>query len=300
MSEIQSHNGGKERPIEFLSDGLTIRGVLKIPDAAGPHPIVILGHGLGALKEWTLPEVANALIKSGIAALWFDYRCWGDSDGEPREEGTHLGRIEDWRNAIGYVTSLDDQIDKQRIGIWGTSLGGRDVLAVASMDNRVKAVVCQTPLIKWSPQLAARMAGYGDDIGRYHKELDEDRTNRLLGKPPRYVPYVKASGDDVKKEFIQQLSEAERRNYKGQLTLQSYQATVFTDATSLVDLIAPIPLLFILADGDFLPGQREAFNAAKEPKSLFMIKGHHFSPYTNSKEEATAAADEWFCKHLKA
>ena len=108
-------------------------------------------------------------------------------------------RKRDWQSAVSYVTSLPE-IDSHRIGIWGTSLGGRDVLAVASTDRRVKAVVAQTPLIQWTPSLGARMAGFGDDLERYHQELAEDHRNRILGKEPRYLSYVKESGDDAKQD----------------------------------------------------------------------------------------------------
>lgn len=294
VSEGQS---GQQRRVQFLSDRLCIRGVLQLPVGDGPHPIVVLGHGLGALKEWTLPDVAAALAQVGIAVLWFDFRNFGDSDGQPRDEVSHYGRLEDWQNAISYAGSLPE-IDPERIGIWGTSLGGRDVLAIASFDRRVRAVVCQTPLIQWNAMTAARMAGFGEDIKRFQREVAEDRTNRIMGKEPRYVQFVKPVGDDLKAEFISSLSAEELRNYTGQLTLQSYQFTTLRDITGLVDLIAPTPLLFTLAESDSLPGQREAYAMAGEPKSLVTVNGHHFSPYTTSKEESIAATREWFVKHL--
>lgn len=291
------NGNGKKRPVEFLSDGLTIRGVLHLPDCKGPFPIVILGQGLSGLKEWTLPEVAAALVQVGIAGLWFDYRNFGDSDGQPRDEVSHYGRLQDWQDAISYATTLTE-IDSQKIGIWGTSLGGRDVLAVASFDRRVKAVAAQTPLIKWTPALAARMAGFGDDLESFQREIAEDRENRALAELPRYVPFVKTAGDDVKAAFIKGLSDAEKRNYSGRVTFQSYQPTTLVDVIPLVELIASTPVLFILADQDFLPGQKEAYHAAKEPKSVVTIRGNHFAPYTTSKPDSIKVTKEWFEKHF--
>ena len=169
-----------QRAVEFLSDGLRIRGTLRLPSGDGPHPLVILGHGLGGLKEWTLPETVDALIEVGIAGLAFDYRNFGDSEGLPREEIAHLGRLQDWQDAITYATTLS-QIDPKRIGIWGTSLGGRDVLVVGSIDRRVKAILAQTPLIQWTAQSAARAAGWGDDLESYYLALADDRKTRQLG-----------------------------------------------------------------------------------------------------------------------
>ncbi|KAF2429037.1 alpha/beta hydrolase fold protein [Tothia fuscella] len=289
---------GEQRSVCFLSGGLTIRGELRLPrNTSKPCPIVLLGHGLGALKEWTLPEVAEAFAKDGIAGLWFDYRNYGDSDGEPRDEVSHYGRLEDWHSAIRYAETLPE-IDGKSIGIWGTSLGGRDVLAMASIDPRVKAVVAQTPVIKWTPSLATRMSEYGDDVERYHRELSDDRKKRALGAEPRYLPYVKESGNDAKAEYLGAMGAAELRNYKARISLQSFQSSVLTDVAPLVKLISPRPLLFILAEQDFLPGQREAYDAAEDPKFLVTIEGNHFSPYGNSKKEAIDAAKEWFIEYL--
>ncbi len=116
------------------------------------------------------------------------------------------------------------EIDPKRIGIWGTSLGGRDVLALASIDRRVKAVVTQTPLIHWTSSGAARMAGFGSDLERYYQELAEDHNNRTLGKEPRYLPFVKETGDDAKREYVEGFSAAELRNYK--LIYSNFSASV--------------------------------------------------------------------------
>jgi uncharacterized protein len=288
-----------QRGVEFATaDGVTVRGRLRVPGTTGPHPLVILAHGLGGLKEWTIPEVAAALVDAGIAALWFDYRNWGDSEGQPREEINHGGRIEDWQSAISYSTTLPE-VDRERIGIWGTSLGGRDVLAVAAIDRRVRCVVSQVPVIKWDPAFVAWLAGFGGDLERYYQELAEDRRDRALGREPRYIPFENAEDDDQGGgDYQATWGEEELRNYKARITLQSYQPTVLADMTPFTALIAPAPLLMLIADNDPIPGQREAFEAASEPKSLLVFQGGHYSLYTTWKQEAIAAAREWFAEHL--
>ncbi|KPI40700.1 putative 31.7 kDa protein in traX-finO intergenic region [Cyphellophora attinorum] len=288
---------GSKRAARFQSDELTLGGVFQCPEGQGSFPIVVLGHGLNGLKEWTLPDVAAALVEKGIAAFRFDYRNYGDSEGTPRDEVSHHGRIQDWQNAITYVTTLPN-VDEERIGVWGTSLGGRDVLAFSWLDRRVKAVVAQAPLIKWTLQSAAAMAGYKDDIAGFQADLAADRKNRALGKEPKYLDFVRPSGDDVKAAFIAQLSEAERRHYSGRITLQSYQPTTLIDVTPFVELLAPTPVLFVLAEQDFLPGQREAHEAAKGPKWLARVPGNHFSPYVESKEQSIAVARDFFVRVL--
>ncbi|WP_031469847.1 alpha/beta hydrolase [Sciscionella sediminilitoris] len=293
------------RDIEFTSGGVTLRGWLRRPATEGPHPLVVLGHGLGGLKEWTIPDIADALVADGIAALTFDYRNWGDSDGQPREEIDHTGRIDDWQNAISYVTTLDE-IDPARIGIWGTSLGGRDVLAVAAIDSRVRCVLSQVPLIDWTPEFVAFAAGFGDDLDRYYQTLSDDRRKRALGGEPEYMPFD--TPDDAPAAYVADYQaytatwgEAELRNYRNRITLQSYAPTVLLDMTPFIERIAPKPLQMIIADQDVLPGQREAFAAAGEPKSLIELPGGHYSPYYGkNKDAAIAATRAFFAEHLTA
>ena len=296
-----STRAGLPKVVEFVSDGLKIRGRLRLPSADGLHPLVILAHGFGGLKEWTLPDVAEALVDAGVAAMWFDYRNFGDSEGLPREEVNHCGRIEDWQSAISYGASLTE-IDRERIGIWGTSLGGRDVLVLAAIDRRVRCVVSQVPLIKWNAAFASWMAGFGTEVERYHREMAEDRRNRVFGNGPRYLPFENPDNSNYGDgEYQATWGEEERRNYKGLVTLQSYQPTILTDATPFMSLIAPVPLRMVIADGDVLvEGQREAFETALEPKSLVELTGHHYSLYTTAKAEAISAAQQWFVEHLSA
>lgn len=282
----------EERKVSWLSDGLTIRGQLLLPAGLGPHPAVVLGHGFGALKEWDLPELALELTKIGFATLYFDYRNTGESDGLPRNEVLHHGRIEDWRSAISFLSGLAE-IDAARIGIWGTSLGGRDVIVVGAIDRRVKAVLAQTPLVQWHAALAARMGGYSD-TDSYLKDLSQDHIDRTAGMEPRYVPFVKEKNDEVKAAYVEQLTPQQKERYTGLLTMQSYAVTSLVNVVPFATLIAPTPVCVVLATQDFLPGQAELYDAAQEPKSRVVLEGNHFSPYLERMPEATQAALDFF------
>ena len=296
MSETSS-TGSTTRDVEFTSDGITLRGWLRLPTGDGPHPLVILAHGLGGIKEMTnIPDVADAVLGAGMAAMAFDYRNFGDSDGLPREDVDHCGQIEDWQNAITFARTLPE-IDDDRIGIWGTSLGGRNVLAVAALDHRIAAVVSQVPLIKLSPELAVFMTG-SRDLDDYHKSLEEDRRNRVLGKAPRYVTWDPEAGPSDSDDQVASFSEECLRKWKRRHTFRAIAPNLANDVIPLMKQISPTPLLMILAEGDVLPGQRQAYEEALEPKSLLLHEGHHYSVYTTWNEQAVTRARDWFAAHL--
>src|ERR1700694_2799695 len=121
-----------KRQIEFKADDSTmLRGWLKLPDRAGPHPLVVMTHGAGGHKEWFLPGLSDILLEAGIAALAYDHRNLGESDAEPRFEIDPPLQIRDYRTAITYAGTLPD-IDRSRIGVFGTSLSGGHVLVVGA------------------------------------------------------------------------------------------------------------------------------------------------------------------------
>src|SRR5271155_778315 len=105
-------------------------------------PAVAMAHGLGAVKEMYLEPFARRFAKAGIAALVFDYRGFGASGGEPRQRVSPHDQMEDYRNALTWL-SLQPEIDANRLGIWGTSFSGAHVIQIAAHDPRVKAVVSQ-------------------------------------------------------------------------------------------------------------------------------------------------------------
>lgn len=105
---------------------------------------MILGHGLGAIKEMGLDRYASKFTELGIICVAFDYRNFGESSGQPRQLLDIQLQLDDWEAAIDYASQLED-VDNERIGIFGSSFGGGHVISVAAKDKRVKAVISQCP-----------------------------------------------------------------------------------------------------------------------------------------------------------
>src|SRR5882757_10370735 len=115
--------------VEFQSGGETVRGDLYLPEGEGPHPVVVMAGGWCYVKELVQPRYAELFARAGIAALVFDYRCLGASDGTPRQHIDPDAQIEDYRNAISFVSRRAD-LDPDRIGVWGISYSGGHSLII--------------------------------------------------------------------------------------------------------------------------------------------------------------------------
>lgn len=132
------------KEVEFLSDGLKCRAWLYVPEGGLNRPVVILGHGLGAVREMRLDAYAERFCAEGYAALVFDYRHFGSSEGEPRQLLDIKRQLRDWESALRFVRSRSD-VDGSRIVVWGSSFGGGHVIVTAARDKNVAAVISQCP-----------------------------------------------------------------------------------------------------------------------------------------------------------
>lgn len=122
--------------IEIPFEGSTIYGVLRKPEGAPPHPAVICVPGLDSTKE-ELRATEQLFLERGLATFSVD----GPGQGEAEYD---LPIRADWetpgRSFVDALSASDD-IDADRIGVWGVSLGGYYAPRFASGDDRIRACV---------------------------------------------------------------------------------------------------------------------------------------------------------------
>jgi len=112
------------------SDGLTLRGWY-VPSKN--HAAVIAAPGrAGSQKQ------ARMLIRHGYGVLLFDRRGEGESDGDPNAFGWAADK--DMNAAVGFLQHRPD-VDRNRIGGIGLSVGGETLLQTAAESDGLKAIV---------------------------------------------------------------------------------------------------------------------------------------------------------------
>jgi dienelactone hydrolase len=85
-----------------------------------------------------LAPYARAFAQRGAAALVFDYRRWGQSDGAPRNVLYVTEQLEDYRTALAWARAQAG-VDPARVVVWGTSFAGACVRACRAMCLRADA-----------------------------------------------------------------------------------------------------------------------------------------------------------------
>ena len=120
------------------SDGLKLSGWY-LPSKNGAA--VILLHGYGASRQH-MSAHAIMLASQGFGVLMYDLRGHGESEGEIASYGWM--DIYDVEGAIEYLLSRPD-VDPQRIGIFGFSVGGQAALGAATRYRTLNAVAADGP-----------------------------------------------------------------------------------------------------------------------------------------------------------
>ncbi|MEA2229797.1 MAG: uncharacterized protein QOF04_3427 [Solirubrobacteraceae bacterium] len=292
--------------VEFNAEGVTLRGWLYVPDeVAGPAPVVVMAHGFSAVKEMYLDRFAEAFAAAGLAALVFDNRNFGASDGEPRQEIDPWAQVRDYRHAITYARTRPE-VDRERVGIWGSSYSGGHVLVVGAIDPRVTCVVAQVPLI--SGHRNARRLVRADVLASVQEAFDADREARFRGEPPAMIPVVdpdplaaSALPTPDSWAWFSETGETRAPSWRNEVTLRSVEMFWEYEPGGHIQWVSPTPLLMVVAEGDHLTVSDlaiEAFESAREPKRLAILEGGHFDAYVAGFDAASTVATQWLVQHL--
>ena len=184
----------ERREVHFSSGSEQCHAWLYLPVAgaqATPPPVIVMAHGLGAVKALRLAAFAERFQAAGYACLVFDYRHFGESEGEPREL-LSLGRQRaDWRAAVAFARSLPE-VDSGRIVAWGTSFGGGHAIVTAAEDASIVAAIAQCPFTDGLAS-ARQLSPVGN--ARLGIAAARDHLARLTGRPPVRVKVAARPGE---------------------------------------------------------------------------------------------------------
>ncbi|MCX8171346.1 MAG: alpha/beta fold hydrolase [Candidatus Bathyarchaeota archaeon] len=139
------------KPVVFRNKGQQIIGVLHKPENIKPYervPGIVMFHGFTGNKSEAhrlFVQIARGLSASGFTILRFDFRGSGDSDGD-FEDITLPDEVSDAERAITFLLKQRN-VDREKIGVIGLSMGGRVAAILASKDLRIKFAVLYSPAL---------------------------------------------------------------------------------------------------------------------------------------------------------
>jgi pimeloyl-ACP methyl ester carboxylesterase len=257
------------------------------PGGEGPHPAVVMAHGLAAVKAGGLEPFAERFCRDGFTAIAFDYRKWGGSTGLPREETSVPRQREDYRTVIDWAVAEPD-IDEKQIFIWGTSFSGLHVLEIAATDARLCGAIAQTPLV--DGLAGVTMAPATHALHLFALGL-LDQLGSLFARPPRYIPPGAAPGEfgAVANEDAAAGLEIIRPNdgteWHNRVAARSMLGVAAHRPARRAAAIR-CPILLVVAENDTIAPVGPALRVAElAPRAeLFRSRGGHYGVYVGGED----------------
>ncbi len=289
--------------IRFYSHGAALAGTLSLPDAASDDArvaAVVQGPGWLGLRDARLYQPYHeALLAAGIAVLVFDYRGFGDSEGDV----TYLdprAQVEDYRSAATYVQTRPE-IDPERLGAFGSGgTGGGNAVMAAGLDARFKAMVSQVPIAdgrdwlhrmrrehEWLEFLERIRIDRLERARSGKGELVAPRDGIMVPTPERQTTTIKADVDE---------------RVPREVALASAEAIFEYRPIDVVDRISPRAAMFICVENDATTPEDHSYamyEKAGAPKRLVVQTGTtHYAAYAQYRDMVAPLIADWFGRYL--
>ena len=139
---------GEERLLDLVHGSERVPATFLVPRGAGPAPAALLLHGFSSSKERMAQSVGRALQQRGVASLALDLPFHGERDGgrDAVPYRNPLALVAAWTSAVREARAAvawlaaQQEVDAERIGVLGYSLGGFLALMTASEEPLLKVV----------------------------------------------------------------------------------------------------------------------------------------------------------------
>lgn len=283
--------------IHTLSDGIAL--TLHTPsDHNDTLPVIILCHGFCGIRDILLPPFAEAFVRVGFAAVTFDYRGFGDSEGERGRLVPEM-QIDDILSVVGWA-SEQPGLDAQRIGLWGTSFGGCHVFAAAAQDPQIKCIVSQLAFADGEAIVTGHMSA--DEKVAFMATLDKMAEKQKATGKEMFVSVNRVLSDAESKAFFEE-NRAQYPKMDIKIPFLTVRETLHYKPAEAAAKVA-CPSLVVIAEQDSVnpPEQgRILFDAiGAETKKLYEQPGaRHYDIYAGeSFQQVVQVQTDWFKQYL--
>ena len=285
-----------ENKVRIPSDGMTLAGVLHLPDNHHPGqslPTFIVLHGFLGSKDGSHAEImASMLCGWGYATLRIDFRGCGESEGDPGHV-LCLDQVSDTQNCLTWLAQRPE-IDATRIAVIGHSFGAAVALYTAGIDKRFAAVISTCGWGHGERKFRGQHPGE-DAWVKFTSILDAGRAHLEKTGEPMWVS----------RWDIVPVPEEQRRNLpKNPVTrvrVDTAQSMFDFRAEDVVGNIAPRPLMLLhTANDEVTPTEQSLrlYEKSGEPAELYVFMGESHFPLAGKGEPARSLIKSWLDRYF--
>ncbi len=296
-----------KNPVWFISEGKKLTGNVFVPENFKQReklPVIVTVTPAGAVKELTAGQHALELSKKGFITLAFDHRTFGESEGLPRAKADPFMKVEDIKNAITFMSCLEEA-DEDKIGLLGICSGAGYAAFAATFDIRAKAVATISGIFDFagwgaSMQLTDMLKKSASARKKYYLTGEAEYVNAWYGEYDESVIFWREAKEYYREGGNRGHYEVTNGDYRD---AQCIDTRYMLNANATLKYLAPRPILAIRGSVAVTgPMSDEAIENAVEPKELFMVEGAtHINMYHVEKyvSQSVEKLDKFYRQYFK-
>jgi len=308
VNTVKKLSSGKNK-VAFISAGTRIVGDIYCPDNFTPtrqYPAIVTGGPLATVKEQAAGVYAQKLAKLGFIVLAFDYRTFGESEGQPRCYENPANKTEDIHNAISYLSSLNN-IDSSRIAAMGVCASASYIGGALIGDKRIKAFASVSGYFNLHEFIAfnqlvtdearEHMFEFSNQARQTYFETGKDVRSDFL-----FAAFDGKSEDPFMKDVYDYFFDTCWPNYSRELTVFSVEELAKSNVLNLAPYIST-PFIGIVGEKaptryqteQFITKKIQGVSQLKEIKGACHVQSYDIDEYVN---EATQSIAEFFTQNM--
>jgi hypothetical protein len=181
---------GKNK-VSFKSGNAVLKGHLHVPASyqKGRKLSAVIVTGSWTTVKEMMPDLyARKLAEQGFVALTFDFRGWGESEGQPRNLESPELKTQDIINAVTYLQTLKI-VDADKIAGLGICASAGYLVTASAQDKRIRSISLVAP---WLHDADLVKAIYGGQEGVNRRIAEAEKANAGYNQTGQmaYVPAI--------------------------------------------------------------------------------------------------------------
>lgn len=280
----------RTQTVSFESGGDTLVGTLFLPEGATPTEAVVVTGAWMTVKEQMAGRYAQELAKRGIAALAFDFRGWGQSEGRPRALENPERKTAD---IVAASRFLQQHLPEARISGLGICASAGYMADAATRTSVIKRVALVAP---WLHNAAIVAQVYGGAEGVAGLIATGQAAERRYAETGTEVLVPAASRTDNTAVMFQvpYYTEADRGlipQWENRFNVASWEGWLRFDALKSASRLEQ-PLLVVHSEAAAIPqGAKQFYAAVTAPKQQLWLDGVGQLDFYDREAPVTAASD---------
>jgi fermentation-respiration switch protein FrsA (DUF1100 family) len=289
--------------VSFFSQGARLAGAIWPTSSRGRAPAVIVTGSWTAVKEQMPANYAPLLAEAGYVVLTFDFRGFGESEGQPRDVESARSKAEDIRNAVAFLRT-HPAVDPDRVGAVPICASAGYVAAAMLDEPHIRSVAMVAPWLH-DAEIVRTTYGGDDAVRQRIGQAVAAREQYAASADVAYVPAASSSDESAAMHMPADVIDYylnPRRGaipeWSGRFATMAWKEWLEFDPIALAPRAAA-PIRLVTGEKTATPGGARKFEAAlRSPHDSVWMEGSQFDFY--DRPETVAAAAQHAIAHLRS